>query len=294
MITCSQNVIVEDNELPTITCPPSQIIPTDFGLCTASSAGLGTAITTDNCGVASVTNNAPLVFPLGETVVTWTVTDDSGNMATCEQIITVADAQGPMITCPGDITIECTASTDPADTGMATATDNCGVDEITFSDVIIDGDCPVSFTIQRTYRAIDDSGISSECLQTITVEDTMDPTASNPAPVTIQCFSDIPAADINVVTDAEDNCDGAVTVAFVGDDVTSAVCDGAPVVVTRRYSVTDCAMNSIEVTQTITVEDTMDPTASNPAPVTIQCFSCLLYTSPSPRDRTRSRMPSSA
>ena len=30
MITCSQNVIVEDNELPTITCPPSQIIPTDL------------------------------------------------------------------------------------------------------------------------------------------------------------------------------------------------------------------------------------------------------------------------
>ena len=101
----------------------------------------------------------------------------------------------------------------------------------------------------------------------------MDPTASNPAPVRVQCFSDIPAADISVVTDAEDNCDGAVTVAFVGDDVTSAVCDGAPVVVTRRYSVTDCAMNSIEVTQTITVEDTMDPTASNPAPVTVQCFS---------------------
>ena len=27
---------------------------------------------------------------------------------------------------------------------------------------------------------------------------------------------------------------------------------------------------------------------------TIQAFTCLLYTSPSPRDRTRSRMPSSA
>ena len=26
----------------------------------------------------------------------------------------------------------------------------------------------------------------------------------------------------------------------------------------------------------------------------IVCFDCLLYTSPSPRDRTRSRMPSSA
>ena len=30
------------------------------------------------------------------------------------------------------------------------------------------------------------------------------------------------------------------------------------------------------------------------APVSVTAFTCLLYTSPSPRDRTRSRMPSSA
>ena len=34
------------------------------------------------------------------------------------------------------------------------------------------------------------------------------------------------------------------------------------------------------------------PTAFNSQPLRITC--CLLYTSPSPRDRTRSRMPSSA
>ena len=31
-----------------------------------------------------------------------------------------------------------------------------------------------------------------------------------------------------------------------------------------------------------------------PAPFCVDCNTCLLYTSPSPRDRTRSRMPSSA
>ena len=31
-----------------------------------------------------------------------------------------------------------------------------------------------------------------------------------------------------------------------------------------------------------------------PKPFNIDCMACLLYTSPSPRDRTRSRMPSSA
>ncbi|SFF24960.1 T9SS type B sorting domain-containing protein, partial [Flavobacterium xueshanense] len=44
---------------------------------------------TDNCGVKSVTNDAPNVFPIGNTTVTWTVIDNAGNTATCTQIVTV-------------------------------------------------------------------------------------------------------------------------------------------------------------------------------------------------------------
>ena len=101
----------------------------------------------------------------------------------------------------------------------------------------------------------------------------MAPTASAPASISVQCFSDIPSPDVSVVADEADNCLGAITVAFVSDDVTSATCDGAAVTVTRRYSVTDCAGNSTEVTQMITVEDTMAPTASAPASISVQCFS---------------------
>jgi hypothetical protein len=36
-----------------------------------------------------VTNNAPTAFPLGNTTVTWTVTDGSGNTATATQLVTV-------------------------------------------------------------------------------------------------------------------------------------------------------------------------------------------------------------
>jgi gliding motility-associated-like protein len=39
--------------------------------------------------VKSVTNDAPSVFPIGNTTVTWTVTDNAGNTATCTQIVTV-------------------------------------------------------------------------------------------------------------------------------------------------------------------------------------------------------------
>jgi large repetitive protein len=53
-----------------------------------------------NCGVISVTNDAPAVFPDGVTIVTWTVTDVANNTATCQQSVTVADIEPPMISCP--------------------------------------------------------------------------------------------------------------------------------------------------------------------------------------------------
>ena len=52
---------------------------------------LGAPVTSDNCGIASVTNNAPSCFPLGVTPVTWKVTDIAGNFSTCIQNVTVQD-----------------------------------------------------------------------------------------------------------------------------------------------------------------------------------------------------------
>jgi hypothetical protein len=51
--------------------------------------------------VASVVNDAPVAYPLGPTVVTWTVTDGSGNTAACGQTVTVVSASTP----PGNPTI---------------------------------------------------------------------------------------------------------------------------------------------------------------------------------------------
>ena len=42
----------------------------------------------------------------------------------------------------------------------------------------------------------DACGNSDPVTQTITVDDDIDPTASNPAPVTVQCIGDVPAPDI--------------------------------------------------------------------------------------------------
>ncbi|NHM05592.1 hypothetical protein, partial [Flavobacterium celericrescens] len=55
--TATQVVTVEDNELPTIVAPIAINTTTNTG-CTTTGLVLGNAVTTDNCSVVSVTNDA--------------------------------------------------------------------------------------------------------------------------------------------------------------------------------------------------------------------------------------------
>src|SRR6185295_1129205 len=103
------------------------------GQCFATLA-LTPPATSDNCGVASVTKNYPSNnFPIGETVVTWTVLDIHGLTSVTEQVITVTDAEAPVVVAPSDITVNndpglCTATVALV---APTASDNCGVANIT-------------------------------------------------------------------------------------------------------------------------------------------------------------------
>nr|WP_319572595.1 HYR domain-containing protein [uncultured Draconibacterium sp.] len=89
---CQTTVTVSDTIKPTINCPASVTDEVDVGFDYAINVDLGELAatdTTDNCTIESVTNNAPLQFPLGNTDVVWTVTDVSGNTATCTQLVTI-------------------------------------------------------------------------------------------------------------------------------------------------------------------------------------------------------------
>ncbi|NGZ90842.1 hypothetical protein, partial [Psychroflexus maritimus] len=57
-----------------------------------------------------VENNAPEVFQLGTTQVTWTLTDENGQIISAQQNVTVTTATGEtdyptQITAPNDVTI---------------------------------------------------------------------------------------------------------------------------------------------------------------------------------------------
>jgi len=107
------------------------------------------------------------------------------------------------------------------------------------------------------------------------------PTASNPAPINVECIDDVPLPDITVVTDEADNSGFPPVVAFVSDTPLSPdACGG---IITRTYSVTDDCGNTINVSQTITVSDTIAPIA--PIAPTNETYECLTDV-PSPSDLT--------
>lgn len=96
---------------------------------------------------------------------------------------------------------------------------------------------------------VGDPIINVTAITSITIDD-IDPTASNPLPLTVYCSSDVPAVDITVVADEADNCTANPTVTFIGD-----VSDGGsnPEIITRTYRITDDSGNTTNVEQTITV-----------------------------------------
>ena len=151
-------------------------------ICSANNVNLGTPTTSDNCGVASVTNNAPATFPVGNTTVTWTVTDNAGNTATCSQLVTVNDTTSPTITCPSDIVTVC----NPSDLGTPVTSDNCGIASVT-------NDAPVTFPVGDTtvvWTVTDNAGNTAMCSQLVTINnDTENPT--------ITCPSDIVTTTLN-------------------------------------------------------------------------------------------------
>src|SRR5206468_2131466 len=101
----SQIVTVKDHENPTISAPANLTdVATDAGKCYATGVALGSPVTGDNCAVANVSNDAPAQFQKGDTTVTWTVSDSSGNTATATQIVTVKDHENPTISAPANLT----------------------------------------------------------------------------------------------------------------------------------------------------------------------------------------------
>ncbi|MES2800793.1 MAG: HYR domain-containing protein [Bacteroidota bacterium] len=261
LATCAQTVTVLDTQLPTITCPANVTVPADAGICSASAVALGTPLTADNCSVASVTNNAPTIFPLGLTVVTWTVTDGSGNFVSCNQNVTVLDTQAPTITCPSNITVSAgggSCSATGINLGTPITADNCSVASVT-------NNAPVIFPLGNTtvtWTVTDGSGNITSCTQIVTVVDNENPVITCPFPITIPADLASCSASAVVLTPATgtDNC----SVASIVNNAPVSFPLGNTMV---TWTITDGSGNTATCTQSVTVIDTQAPSIICPATV---------------------------
>jgi HYR domain/Bacterial Ig domain len=169
---CSFTVTVNDTQAPTITCPANVTKSTDPDLCTAV-VTYPNATATDNCsGVGTPTCTPPSgsTFAKGTTTVNCSVSDASGNPASCSFTVTVKDTQAPtMSPCPSNISVVSSGGCQVVNYPTPTAHDNCGSATVTCSPP--SGTCFPPGTTTVTCTASDDSPDSpdSSCSFTVTV-----------------------------------------------------------------------------------------------------------------------------
>ncbi|MFM2190652.1 MAG: hypothetical protein RL491_1038, partial [Bacteroidota bacterium] len=283
--SCTAIVTVQDNANPSISAPAAISTNTNSG-CTATNVALGTPITSDNCSVASITNNAPTVFPIGSTIVTWIVTDVNGNSSSSNQTVTVVDNQAPSITPSSNISVNitsgCTKSVSVPD---ATIGDNCTVGNLSFT---MTGATTLSATSGQvgirtfnkgittiTYTLSDAAGNTSTASMTVTVIDAIAPTlvpASNISQNLISgCTKSITVGNSIFA----DNCLGAVlTHSASGATIFSGTGQVGTQVfnlgtTTILYTVTDASGNTTSASRTVTLNDNINPSISAPSSVSV-------------------------
>ncbi|MGI0008333.1 MAG: HYR domain-containing protein [Nitrosopumilaceae archaeon] len=256
-----QKITVVDTTSPVLIMPPDIVI--EAVSATNNPVELGEATANDLLQVSSITNNAPSAFPLGETIVTWTATDQSGNSVTGTQKVTVVDTTAPTITIPDDLTIEASSpDNNLISIGSAKADDNVGVTTIT-------NDAPAVFAVGKTivtWTATDAAGNIVTASQTVTIVDTTKPSISSPEDIVVEATDPLQ----NLVTLGNATASDAVGIISNTNDAPAAFAFGKTVV---TWTATDASGNSVSDTQTITVVDTTNPKVTTPADVKVEATS---------------------
>jgi len=256
-----QKITVADTTSPVLTVPADVVF--EAVSATNNPVGIGQATANDLLHVSSITNNAPSAFPLGETIVTWTATDQSGNSMTGTQKVTIVDTTAPTIVIPDDVTIEASSpDNNMVSLGDASADDNVGVTTIT-------NDASAAFAVGKTmvtWTATDAAGNVANVLQTVTVVDTTKPSILSPEDISIEATDPLQ----NFVTLGNATVSDAAGIVTVSNDAPAAFAFGKTIV---TWTATDTTGNSASDTQTITVIDTTSPKITSPADVTAEATS---------------------
>ena len=229
--TCAFEVEIENSDTgpPTIICPPDTIILADPGQC-AQIYEWPDLMVTDDCSDVqySCTYDSGDSFSVGSTIVTCIAIDAQGNDANCNFTITVNDDTPPTIDCPQAILA---FASDPDECGKVVDNwpdpvvgDLCDPNPMISSD-FNPGDFFDVGTTLVTYTATDNSGNTSSCFFTVTVDDIYVPI--------IDCPGDIVVSP------------GIPPDPFIADLIFNANCDSAQIVFNNPIADDNCPSDTI-------------------------------------------------
>jgi len=206
------------------------------------------------------------VFPIGDTTVTCTADDQSGNMVMCEFVVSIVDTTAPLIQCPGDIEAMCSS---PKGTPI-----NFGVSAVDLCDpqptLVCEPPSGTRFGIGDTLvtcTATDAHGNTSECQFTITIVDDTPPEIACVPSFEVECIENNGAIVEYPLPTVFDLCDENPSVACEPPSGTFLEL-GAH---TISCTATDSSGNSASCELTVTVVDTTAPELVCPPNVKAQC-----------------------
>jgi len=259
--TAGQTITIVDTTIPTLTVPEDLTI--EATSLQETIVDIGQAEADDISGISSIDNNSTSVFPLGSTVVTWSATDNHGNMISAEQTITVVDTTAPTIITPQDIISE---AVDPVlnfiQLGELDTSDSVGIESIT-------NDKPITFQFGSTtviWTVTDTSGNISQATQVVTIIDTTAPDVSVPTDIIVEAVD----LDNNEVELGNATAYDIMNVGSITNDAPEFFPVGETTV---TWTATDSSGNSSTATQTVTIIDTTAPMLTLLENIAIAAFS---------------------
>lgn len=168
--SCQATFVVQGGPTLALHCAANWLTTTDGGQChaTVSGVGLDPAVSLPcalvNTHVSNDFNGDSTLdgarFPVGVTVVTWTLADDEGQIDTCEMAVDVVDAEPPVIACPpGPVN-----ASDVEDSLILPVLDNCDTAPLVECSPAVLSDVPSGDSdVEVLCTATDASGNTTTC-----------------------------------------------------------------------------------------------------------------------------------
>jgi len=253
------------------TTAPALALPGPIGAEAAGSAGtqiLYTATASDLVDGEITPACAPAsgsVFGIGQTMVSCTATDSSGNSASGTFPVAVVDTTPPAITVPDDIVVEATGSSGATVAFEVTVSDAADPTVAVSCDPASGSTFPVGETTVDC-SATDVYGNGASASFSVTVEDTIPPVVTVPANLTFEATG--PAgATVTFAASANDTVSGDILDVLCSPVSGSTFGIGDTEVTCSAF---DAANNEGTASFLVTVEDTTAPVLDLPEDMTVE------------------------